>query len=119
MDSLLFQVMSGRKRGLYRQYLRQDELFQSRASQKKLRSNKECKHTPDLPLATEFADEFDNEEIDLHQNEFDSSVEEQQDCQEEEKLDTNLDEFSKDPCGSDWIGEENFEHVGSGDYSSD
>ena len=122
VDSSTFQVMPGRKRGLYRQYLRQDEPFQSQALQKKLRrSNKECKLTPDLPLATEFADEFDNEEIDLHQNEFDSSVEEGQDCQEEENIDTNLDELSKDPCGSDWIGEENFERVDSSaiDYSSD
>ena len=71
MDSSTFRVMPGRKRGPYRQYLRQDEPFQSQALQKKLRrSNKECKLTPDLPLATEFADEFDNEEIDLHQNAY-------------------------------------------------
>lgn len=113
--------MSGKKRGPYRQYLREDEPFQSPALQKKLRrSNKECKHTPDL-LATEFADEHDHEEIDLHQNEFASSVEERG-CQEEENIDTSLDEFSKDPCGSNWIGEENFEHVdsrGDIDYLSD
>ena len=68
--------MSGRKRGPYRQYLRQDEPFQSRALQKNLRrSKKECKRTPDL-LAAEFADVFDNEAIELHQNGFDLSVEE-------------------------------------------
>lgn len=120
MDGSLSQVMSGRKRGPYRQYLRQDEPFQSRALLKKLRrSNKECKRTPDLPLATEF-DKY--EEIDLHhQNEFDSSVDKRQDCQEEEKINTKLDELSKDRCGSYWIGEENFEYVGTGDidYSSD
>ena len=34
---------------------------------------------------------------------------------------TLTDELSKDPCGSDWIGEENFERVDSSaiDYSSD
>ena len=80
VDGSLSQAMSGRKRGPYRQYLRQDEPFQSRALLKKLRRSK------------------------------------QQDCQEEEN--TNLHELSKDPC---WIGEENFEYVGTGDidYSFD
>jgi len=106
--------MSGKKRGPYRQYLRQDEPFLSRALQKKLRrSKKESKHTPDLPVATEFASEFENA--------FDSSGEERQDYQEQEKIDTNLDECSKDTCALDWSSEENYEHVSSGDidYSSD
>ena len=113
--------MSGRKQGPYRQYLRQDEPFQSRALQKNLRrSKKECKRTPDL-LAAEFADVFDNEAIEFNQNGFDLSVEERKDCREEENIDTNLDELSKDPCGLDWTGEENFEHVDSADidYLSD
>lgn len=100
--------------------MRQDEPFQSQALLKKLRrSNKECKRTPDVPLATKF-DKY--EEIELHhQNEFDSSVDKREDCQEEEEIDTNLDELSKDRCGSYWIGKENFEYVGTGDidYSSD
>ena len=96
--------MSGRKRGPYHQYLRQNEPFQSRALQKNLRrSKKECKRTPDL-LAAEFADVFDNEAIELHQSGLDLSVEERKDCQEEENIDTNLDELSKDPCGLDWTG---------------
>ena len=80
--------MSGRKRGLYRQYLRQNEPFQSRALQKNLRRiKKESKRTPDL-LAV-----FDNEAIELHQSGLDLSVEERKDCQEEENIDTNLDEL--------------------------
>ena len=57
----------------------------------------------------------------MHQNGFDLSVEELKDCREEENIDTNLDELSKDPCGLDWTGEETFEHVDSPDidYLSD
>lgn len=124
--------MLGIKRGPYRQYLRQDEPYQSRSLQKKIRrGNKEFKLTDDLSFATEFDNEaidiqdqyvnYENEHEDDPDNEFHTSLEERRDCQEIENFD-NLDEkVLKDPCGSDWIGEENFEEVGSSGigYSSD
>lgn len=132
--------MLGRKRGPYRQYLRQDEPYKSRSLRKKIRrSNKECKFIDDLSLNTT---EFDNEAIDIDEcvdfeneyaevtsislqeksvddcdNDFNSSVELRGDCQESENFNNLDDKVSKDPSGSDWTGLDNLIEEADGNYS--
>ena len=129
VSTACFFSMLRRKRGPYRQYMRQDEPLQSRSLLKKLRrSNKECKNVRTLSIATESAGNFDNVVIDQSlvddsDSESNSFLEVRQESQEIENFDSNLDDnLSNEPCELDWTGTENFEEFGSTDgidYSSE
>lgn len=125
--------MHGRKRGPYRQYLRQDEPLKSRSLQKKFRRrNKERKLTQDSDPVDidDSADDCENanadvEIISLQQNSFPHSDNEflsSLDCQGNEKFDITFEnKVLKDPNNPGGISVENCEEVGASgcDYSSD